>query len=49
MYVLPVIEYANEIWSNGNEFALLESIQLKFIELLLGLKESTTSAAIMQR
>ena len=37
-HVVPLIEYANEIWSNGKESAILEGIQLTFIKILLGVK-----------
>ena len=40
-YAIPVIEYANGIWSNGKEFAVVESIELKCIKMLLWVKVST--------
>ena len=44
--VLPVIEYACEIWGDGKEKKELESVQLKFIKMLLGVKTSTSTLAV---
>ncbi len=35
-FVLPVLEYGCEIWSNGAQVEKLERIQLKFLKLMLG-------------
>ena len=45
-YVQPVLEYGSEIWSKGKEFAVIESVQLGFLKMLLGVKGSTASCAI---
>ena len=45
-FVLPVIQYACEIWCSGKECKDLERIQLKFIKMILGVKSSTANLAI---
>ena len=44
--VLPILDYACEIWSQGKEHVSIERIQLKFIKMLLGVKSSTANYAI---
>jgi hypothetical protein len=46
-FVLPVIEYGSEIWSCGREIIEIERVQLKFLKMLLGVKQSTASCAIL--
>jgi hypothetical protein len=45
-FVTPVLEYACEIWYNGTGNVELEKIQLRFIKGILGVKNSTATAAI---
>jgi hypothetical protein len=44
--VLPVLQYGSEIWSRGKELLSLERIHLRFIKMLLGVKRSTSTAAL---
>jgi exonuclease III len=44
--VLPILNYACEIWGQGKEFVNIERIQLKFIKMLLGVKSSTATYAV---
>ena len=44
--VLPILDYACEIWSQGKEHISIERIQLKFMKMLLGVKSSTANYAI---
>ena len=45
-FVLPVLEYACEIWSDGKEKDCLERIQLRYLKRLLMVKDSTSSVAV---
>ena len=45
-FVRSVTEYGCEIWSLGKEFQEIETVQLRFIKMLLGVKLSTANVAI---
>ena len=45
-FTLSVLEYACEIWSAGVHHQELERIQLRFFKTMLGVKDSTATAAI---
>jgi hypothetical protein len=45
-FVLPVLEYASEIWSSGGPKKELERVQLRFIKMILGVKSSTATGAV---
>ena len=44
-YVKPIVNYACEIWST-TEYPTLESVQTKFLKMLLGVKSSTCNMAM---
>ena len=44
-FAKSVTEYGSEIWTLGREFQDIESVQLRFIKMLLGVKSSTTNVA----
>jgi exonuclease III len=46
-YVLPVLTYASEIWCNIAEIPNIESVQLKFLKFILGVKPSTSNLAVL--
>ena len=35
-YVAPILEYACDVWMDGNYNEILERIQFRFLKLLLG-------------
>ena len=45
-FVLSVLEYASEIWSQGKELLKIERIQLRFFKHMLGVKDSTSTLAL---
>ena len=45
-YVLPVLNYGSEIWCKNKPMAVIETVQLKFLKFILGVKNSTCSDAI---
>ena len=45
-YVLPILEYGCEIWSKGELHQSVEAVQLKFLKMMLGVKNNTATVAI---
>ena len=45
-HVLPVLEYGCEIWANGELHQAMEAVQLKFLKMMLGVKNNTATVAI---
>jgi hypothetical protein len=45
-YVLPVLEYNCEIWAT-RKYESIEKVQLKFLKMLLGVKNSTCTQAVL--
>ena len=44
--MVPVLEYASDVWAFGKCKDEIEKIQLKFLKLLLGVRSNTSTAAI---
>ena len=44
-YVLPILKYGSEIWGT-REYEVLEKVQLKYLKMLLGVKNTTCSKAV---
>ena len=44
--IMPILEYACEIWCSNNPIMVLEQVHLKFIKTVLGVKQSTPTAAV---
>ena len=44
--ILPILEYASDIWYTGDSVNDLEKIHVKFIKSTLGVKKQTTTPAI---
>ena len=44
--VLPILEYGTEIWSTGSTISALESVQLKYLKQILGVKQQTSTLAV---
>ena len=45
-FVKPVLTYGSEIWSLGKEIDEIETVQLRFLKMLLNVKESTANVAM---
>lgn len=45
-YVRPILEYSCEIWTTGSYKDMLERIQLRYIKMILGVKVSSSTAAL---
>jgi hypothetical protein len=45
-FVSPVLEYGCEVWSTGKQVVAIERIQLRYLKMLLGVKNSTTTMAV---
>jgi hypothetical protein len=45
-YILPILEYGSEIWAT-REYEILEKVQLKYLKMLLGVKNTTCSKAVL--
>ena len=45
--IRPIIEYASEIWCPGTPVKDLERVHLKFLKSILGVSQSTPTAAIL--
>ena len=47
-HILPILDYNSEIWfPNKKEIDVLERIQLKFLKNLLGVRNQTSSVAVL--
>ena len=44
--ISPILNYSSEIWCTGKESTRIERVQLRFLKLLLGVKNSTCNLAI---
>ena len=44
--VASILNYASEIWYNGNPIDDIERVQLRFLKYLLGVKDSTCTQAV---
>jgi hypothetical protein len=44
--VLPILDYASEIWYNGKQSDKIERAHLRFLKLILGVKSSTCTIAL---
>ena len=44
--ILPILEYASDIWYTGDSVYDLENIHLKFIKSTLGVRKQTPTPAI---
>jgi hypothetical protein len=44
--VLPILEYGTEIWGNGKLNDKIERIQLRYLKMILGVKDSTCTVAV---
>jgi hypothetical protein len=44
--VLPILDYASEIWSSGKKCDRIERAQVRFLKLILGVKNSTCTIAL---
>ena len=46
-HILPILEYNSEIWFPVREIDVLERIQLKFLKNMLGVRNQTSTVAIL--
>jgi hypothetical protein len=46
-HILPILDYNSEIWFSNKEIDVLERIQLKFLKNLLGVRNQTSSVAVL--
>ena len=46
-FVSPIVNYSAEIWCKTSEIQCVETVQLKFIKYLLGVKNGTSTVAIL--
>ena len=46
-HILPILDYNSEIWFPNKEIDVLERIQLKFLKNLLGVRNQTSSVAVL--
>lgn len=46
-HILPILEYNSEIWFQTKEIDILERIQLKFLKNMLGVRNQTSTLAIL--
>ena len=44
--VMPIIEYGSEIWSTCTSFTSLETLYLRFLKCILGVRPQTTTTAV---
>ena len=44
--VLPILEYANEIWFQNKEILCIENVQLKYFKIILGVHNNTSNLAV---
>ena len=44
--MLHVMEHGCEIWYNGSQVDKIEKIQLKYLNMMLGVKTSTVTCAV---
>ena len=45
--ICPILEYASEIWCPGTPIEDLEHVHLRFLKSILGVSQSTPTAAIL--
>ena len=46
-YISPVLNYACELWCNLNETAYIESVHMKFLKYIWGIKASTYTHGVL--
>ena len=46
-FVLPIVNYASELWRRESEIKVIEAVQLKYLKCVLGVKNGTSTVALL--